>query len=66
MAEINRTLRELWRSTYKGKDIEYIEILTEAEPTGSAETGAALRRNKFNYRVVCFELFLPKISKFSS
>ena len=62
MSEINRTLRELWRATYKGNDIDYIEIRTEAEHTATDEDGAgaapcaALRRNKFNYRVVCILL----------
>ncbi|KAM0679855.1 DNA repair protein rad50 [Glugoides intestinalis] len=39
--EVNRALRELWGSTYKGNDIEYIELKSE-----SSETRA------YNYRLV--------------
>jgi len=39
--EINRLLRELWANTYKGNDIEYIELKSE-----SSESRA------YNYRIV--------------
>lgn len=39
--EVNRTLRELWGATYKGNDIEYIELKSE-----SSESRA------YNYRLV--------------
>lgn len=29
MNTINRIIRELWRSTYRGNDIDYIEIKTD-------------------------------------
>ncbi|EGG19489.1 DNA recombination/repair protein [Cavenderia fasciculata] len=43
MEEINKTIRELWQSTYKGNDIDTIEIRSE-EATGAKKT--------LNYRVV--------------
>lgn len=39
--EINRALRDLWPSTYKGSDIEYVELKSE-----SSETRA------YNYRMI--------------
>lgn len=48
MEEINRTVGELWQSTYQGTDIDTIQIRSNAEPeTGGGSTG---RRN-YNYRV---------------
>lgn len=29
MSVINRMIREMWHSTYKGKDIDYVEIRAE-------------------------------------
>jgi DNA repair protein RAD50 len=49
MEVINRIIRELWRTTYKGNDIDYIEIKTEDADTKSA--GADKRKN-YNYKVV--------------
>nr|ACH87544.1 Rad50 [Platynereis dumerilii]ACH87548.1 Rad50 [Platynereis dumerilii] len=48
MSEINKIIRELWRNTYKGHDIETIEIRSNEEE-GS---GAAAKRRSYNYRVV--------------
>lgn len=48
MADINKTIRELWRNTYKGNDIERIEIRSD-EDDGS---GAAKLRRSYRYRVV--------------
>lgn len=45
MAKINRLIRELWRSIYKGNDIDYIQINTE-EVKGTA------KRRSYTYRVV--------------
>ncbi|KAG9490790.1 hypothetical protein GDO78_006233 [Eleutherodactylus coqui] len=48
MEEINKIIRDLWRSTYRGQDIEYIEIRSDADETVSA----ADKRRNYNYRVV--------------
>ena len=45
--EINTILQELWQNTYKGLDIDYIQITADDEGTSSA-TG----RCSYNYRVV--------------
>ncbi|XP_072171621.1 DNA repair protein RAD50-like [Diadema setosum] len=47
MAEINKIIRDYWRVTYKGSDIDYIEICADDE-TGAAST----TRRTYNYRVV--------------
>ncbi len=48
MDVINRIIRELWRQTYKGNDIDYIEIKTdEADPNAAID-----KRRACNYRVV--------------
>ncbi|XP_063414540.1 DNA repair protein RAD50-like [Mytilus trossulus] len=47
MEEINKIIRELWRNTYRGNDIETIEIRTDEDESGIMKT----RRN-YNYRVV--------------
>jgi DNA repair protein RAD50 len=47
MKEINRTLSDFWKITYKGTDIETIMIKTDAEKT---ESNARLR--SYNYRIV--------------
>ena len=52
MSNINRSLRDLWRSTYRGNDIDHIEIVTDEPAGGDASANAALRRSKLNYRVV--------------
>ena len=47
MRVINRIVRELWRATYKGNDIDHIEIKTdELDPNASME-----KRKTCNYRV---------------
>ncbi|KAM6970762.1 DNA repair protein RAD50 [Aplochiton taeniatus] len=48
MDEINKIIRDLWRSTYRGQDIEYVEIRTDADENSSA----GIKRRTFNYRVV--------------
>ncbi|KAH8871420.1 DNA repair protein RAD50 [Schistosoma japonicum] len=50
MADLNKIIRELWRSTYRGNDIDYIEICSE-EDTASAMNVCRTRRT-YNYRVV--------------
>jgi DNA repair protein RAD50 len=38
MSVINRMVREMWHSTYKGKDIDYVEI--HAEESGALGTSS--------------------------
>eukprot|EP00112_Aurelia_sp_Birch-Aquarium-sp1_P008322 Seg1913.8 transcript_id=Seg1913.8/GoldUCD/mRNA.D3Y31 product="DNA repair protein RAD50" protein_id=Seg1913.8/GoldUCD/D3Y31 len=48
MAEINRIIKEYWIHTYRGHDIDTIEIRADEE----AGSGAAKARRTYNYRVV--------------
>lgn len=49
MNSINRTIKELWQQTYRGTDIDEIEVISDhGDPR--ATTGSTLRR-AFNYRV---------------
>uniref|UniRef100_A0A3Q2P9U9 RAD50 double strand break repair protein n=1 Tax=Fundulus heteroclitus TaxID=8078 RepID=A0A3Q2P9U9_FUNHE len=48
MDEINKIIRDLWRSTYRGRDIEYVEIRSDVDENSSA----GVRRRVYNYRVV--------------
>ncbi|NXX95247.1 RAD50 protein, partial [Centropus bengalensis] len=48
MEEINKIIRDLWRCTYRGQDIEYIEIRSDADENVSASD----KRRSYNYRVV--------------
>lgn len=48
MDEINKIIQELWRNTYRGNDIETIEIQSDEDGGG----GAAKTRRTYNYRVV--------------
>ena len=48
MEEINRTIGELWQSTYQGTDIDTIQIRSDVE---SASTAASSTRRNYNYRV---------------
>ncbi|KAK3099688.1 hypothetical protein FSP39_008022 [Pinctada imbricata] len=47
MDEINKIVRELWRNTYRGNDIDTIEIRSEDDDAGLTKT-----RRTYNYRVV--------------
>ncbi|KAG5474285.1 hypothetical protein LSCM1_03065 [Leishmania martiniquensis] len=47
IAQINQIIAELWRQTYRGSDIDTVEIRSETEGT----TTTAARRS-YNYRVV--------------
>ncbi|KAL0994730.1 hypothetical protein UPYG_G00126400 [Umbra pygmaea] len=49
MEEINKIIRDLWRSTYRGQDIEYVEIRSDVDENAS---GAGVKRRNYNYRVV--------------
>ncbi|XP_035035031.1 DNA repair protein RAD50 [Hippoglossus stenolepis] len=48
MDEINKIIRDLWRSTYRGQDIEYVEIRSDVDENSSA----LVKRRVYNYRVV--------------
>ncbi|NXI12733.1 RAD50 protein, partial [Irena cyanogastra] len=48
MEEINKIIRDLWRTIYRGQDIEYIEIRSDADENVSATD----KRRNYNYRVV--------------
>ncbi|NXN90876.1 RAD50 protein, partial [Rhinopomastus cyanomelas] len=48
MEEINKIIRDLWRSTYRGQDIDYVEIRFDADENVSA----CDKRRSYNYRVV--------------
>jgi len=51
MSEINQILKELWQSTYKGNDIESIEIRADLQDSGV--------RRVYNYRVVMIKGGVP-------
>lgn len=46
MQKINRLIRELWRSIYRGNDIDYIQIKTDQKVVGSD------KRRSYDYCVV--------------
>ena len=47
MKEINRTLADFWKMTYKGNDIDTIEIKSDVE-----KTSGTARTRSYNYRIV--------------
>ena len=47
MKEINRQLADFWRMTYKGSDIDTIEIRSDVE-----KTAVTSRVRSYNYRIV--------------
>ncbi|KAK8394416.1 hypothetical protein O3P69_006540 [Scylla paramamosain] len=47
MKTLNSIVRELWRQTYKGNDIDYIEIRTK-----DTEAKGADKRQTYDYRVI--------------
>ncbi|XP_065178935.1 DNA repair protein RAD50-like [Sycon ciliatum] len=49
MGEINRIIRDLWMKTYRGNDIDTIEIVSDVEEDAEKRTTA---RRSYNYRVV--------------
>ncbi|RDD38672.1 DNA repair protein RAD50 [Trichoplax sp. H2] len=51
MVEINKIIRELWINTYRGSDIDTIEIRSEEEQDAIAAAAPRSRRS-YNYRVV--------------
>uniref|UniRef100_UPI00358F3D7A DNA repair protein RAD50 isoform X1 n=2 Tax=Myxine glutinosa TaxID=7769 RepID=UPI00358F3D7A len=48
MEEINKIIRDLWRTIYRGQDIEYIEICSDADEGFLTSD----KRRTYNYRVV--------------
>jgi len=52
LQQINKSIRDLWKLTYKGKDIDTIEIKSDLEK-------ATIRSHSFNYRIIFknFEYF---------
>jgi len=56
MKHINKTIRELWQQTYRGSDIDGIEILSDTDMSSAgaaaSATGKAPVRRNYNYRVV--------------
>jgi DNA repair protein RAD50 len=48
MKEINKTLSDFWKMTYKGNDIETIEIKSDVE-----KSAINSRLRSYNYRIVC-------------
>ncbi|KAL5111595.1 DNA repair protein RAD50 [Taenia crassiceps] len=51
MNEVNKIIRELWRTTYRGNDIDHIKICSEEESL-AANVNASRTRRTYNYRVV--------------
>ena len=51
MREINSVLKELWQQTYRGKDIDFIEIKSEMGDRAKAAK-ATKRRKSYNYNVI--------------
>lgn len=47
MNKINRLIRELWRSIYRGNDIDYVQIQTNEMKNSSADT-----KRSYDYRVI--------------
>lgn len=45
MSDINKIIKELWQKTYRGQDIDYIQVKADAEGTGA---------RSYNYRVVMY------------
>jgi len=51
MKEINQIMKELWQSTYKGNDIESIELRAELKDSG--------KKRVYQYRVVMIKSGVP-------
>nr|XP_039250335.1 DNA repair protein RAD50-like [Styela clava] len=47
MSEINKIIREIWTETYRGHDIDYIEICSDEDSTTSSSA-----RRVYNYRLI--------------
>jgi hypothetical protein len=51
MDTINKSIRELWQTTYRGNDIDEIEIVSDAGG-GDGKLGTAAAKRNYNYRVM--------------
>lgn len=51
IAQVNKIIGELWRMTYRGSDIDTIEIRSEDDGSAGG-VGAVARRTSYKYRVV--------------
>lgn len=51
MSEINKTIKELWQTTYQGTDIDYIEIVSDVDSANESGKVQSAKRS-YNYRVV--------------
>ena len=51
MKIINRIVKGLWKDTYRGNDIDYIEIKTDESDAVSA---GADKKRTYNYKVIEF------------
>ncbi|BFZ14970.1 hypothetical protein BsWGS_18009 [Bradybaena similaris] len=58
MEEINIIIRELWKNTYTGNDIETIEVQSEADEE-AAKAATIKNRRTYNYRVVMIKNGIP-------
>lgn len=58
MEEINKIIKELWQQTYRGQDIDYIEIRSDSE-------GAGTRSYSYRVSLLC-STFLSVLSFSSS
>ena len=56
LAEINKIIKEYWVKTYRGNDIDTIEIVSEDDDEGS---GASKTKRNYNYRVCMIKGGLP-------
>lgn len=45
MSDINKVIKELWQKTYRGQDIDYIQVKADSEGQGN---------RSYNYRVVMY------------
>lgn len=61
MAEINKTIKELWQRVYRGRDIDYVAIRSDTDESEGQEASAGLpaetagagrSARSYNYRVV--------------
>lgn len=51
MDTINKSIRELWQTTYRGNDIDEIEIMSDGDGT-SGKAATAITKRNYNYRVM--------------
>jgi hypothetical protein len=60
---VNRIIRELWRSTYRGNDIDYIEIKTEdaENVTGADKRRNYIYRSQYSCNKLLLNLILTKL-----